>query len=79
MILREAAYTTNELVAFYIIIPDKNDNHKGEISFMQVFDEGKGIGRMLLEKESAEYKLYVNYSTEQAQSFWKKMNINVLN
>jgi len=84
VILREARNLTivvnnkNELVAFYIL-KDDDDNNKTEIRFFQVFIEGKGIGRRIIERETFEHgkQLYVSEAVEETRGFWQKMGIKI--
>lgn len=81
VILREARNLTivvnnkNELVAFYVIVEDQ------DIRFFQVFDEGKGIGRQIIERETSKNngkQLYVSDAVEETRGFWEKMGIKIL-
>jgi hypothetical protein len=84
IILREARDLTivvndkNELVAFYIFKDNESDNET-EICFFQVFIEGKGIGRRIIERESLLRggRLCVLDAVQETRGFWKKMGIKI--
>lgn len=65
-------YPTQDIVAFHVISP-----RTGEIKFFQVFQEGKGIGRMLIERALATHGtlLHVVESLPEAVGFWERMGI----
>lgn len=64
----------NDLVAFYVLVPNAR-RKASDIAFFQVFDEGKGIARLILQKELAETNLYVSRPLPSSRGFWKKMGI----
>jgi len=60
------------IVAFHVI------KEGGEISFFQVFDEGKGIGRWLIEKCPYEIEdLHVDEALRETAGFWKHLGIKI--
>jgi len=66
--------TTKQIVAFYIILPE-NDQGKSVIDFFQVFTPGKGLGKMIIDKEMIRPGLSVQDALASSVGFWEKMGI----
>lgn len=62
-----------DIVAFYVL------QNNGEIVFFQVFDEGKGIGRWLIERErdNSTVELFVRDITPGSILFWQRMGVPI--
>lgn len=79
-LLHEASNTSvllspdkRDILAFHVISPD------GEIKFFQVFDQRKGIGRMLVERARLAHReeLVVRDVMPDAILFWQRVGVRI--